>query len=67
MKTNSGAKKRFKVSKSGLVIATQTGKRHNMRKRSREAIRNQRGTVVLAECVANVVRKRIPYGLRKKK
>ena len=43
MKTKSSAKKRFKFTASGKVIATQANKQHNMRKRSKRQIRNQRG------------------------
>lgn len=48
LKTKSSAKKRFKLSATGLVIATQAGKRHGMVKRSNKQIRNQRGTTVMA-------------------
>ena len=46
-KVKSGSKKRFRLTGSGKLIATQAGKQHNMRKRSARQIRNQRGTVVL--------------------
>lgn len=63
MKTKSSAKKRFKFTASGLVKSGQANKRHNMRKRSKRQIRNQRGTTVLPpmECkrVANFY---MPYG-----
>lgn len=48
LKTKSSAKKRFKLSATGLVIATQAGKRHGMVKRSNKQIRNQRGTTIMA-------------------
>lgn len=47
MKTKSSVKKRFKLTASGLVKSGQANKRHNMRKRSKRQLRNQRGTVVL--------------------
>lgn len=47
MKTKSSAKKRFKVTASGLVKMAQAGKRHGMRKRSSKFIRNARGTTVM--------------------
>lgn len=47
MKTKSSAKKRFKLTASGLVRAGQAGKRHGMIKRSNNFIRNARGTMIL--------------------
>ena len=49
MKTKSSAKKRFKVTATGLIKAAQTGKRHGMIKRTNKQIRNLRGTAVLFE------------------
>ncbi len=63
LKTKSGAKKRFKLSASGKVIASQAGKRHGMIKRTNKQIRNQRGTRVLSESDAKHIRKIfMPYG-----
>ncbi len=62
MKTKSGAKKRFKVSGTGKIIGQQAGKRHMMIKRSNKFIRNARGTTVLSEPDARIVRKFLPYG-----
>ena len=63
MKTKSSVKKRFALTASGKVKSAQAGKQHGMIKRTNKQIRNQRGTTVLAECDANIVRKFIPYGL----
>ncbi len=49
MKTKSSAKKRFKVTSSGKVLAAQAGKRHGMIKRSNKFIRQARGTTVLSD------------------
>jgi large subunit ribosomal protein L35 len=57
MKTKSGAKKRFKVTGTGKVLAAYGGKRHNLRKRSQKMKRSARGTKVLAEGQANKVLK----------
>ena len=57
LKGHSGAKKRFHRTATGLVVATQKGKRHGMTKRSKKFIRNARGTAVLAPCVAGAVLK----------
>ena len=62
MKTKSGAKKRFKLTASGKVRAGQAGKRHGMIKRTNKQIRNQRGTVILSESDARIVRKFLPNG-----
>ncbi len=63
MKTKSGAKKRFKLTASGKVKAGQAGKRHGMIKRTKKQIRNKRGTTVLKDCDAKVIkRKFLPNG-----
>lgn len=62
MKTKSSAKKRFKLTASGKVRASQAGKQHGMIKRTNKQIRNLRGTSVLAECDAKIVRKFLPNG-----
>lgn len=62
MKTKSSAKKRFKLTASGKVKGSQAGKQHGMIKRTNKQLRNQRGTTVLAECDAKIVRKFLPNG-----
>ena len=62
MKTKSGAKKRFKLTASGKVRAGQAGKRHGMIKRTNKQIRKQRGTSILSESDARIVRKFLPNG-----
>lgn len=57
LKTKSSLKKRFRITKNGKVIATQAKKRHNMRKLSTRAKREQRGTVVLQGGAATIVKK----------
>ena len=61
MKTKSSAKKRFKFSATGKVIAPQAGKRHGMIKRTNKQIRNQRGTMVLASGDERLVKIHMPY------
>jgi large subunit ribosomal protein L35 len=61
MKTKSGAKKRFKVTASGRVVAGQAGKRHGMIKRTRKFIRNARGTTTLSPQDAKIVKSYMPY------
>ena len=62
LKTKSGAKKRFKLTGTGKVRAQQAGKRHGMIKRSNKFIRNARGTTILKEQDAKIVRQFLPYG-----
>ena len=61
MKTKSGAKKRFKVTATGKIKVGQAGKRHGMIKRTRKFIRDARGTTVLCEPDARIVRQFLPY------
>ncbi len=61
MKTKSSAKKRFKVTATGKVLAQQAGKRHGMIKRTSKFIRSARGTAALSEPDARIVKKYMPY------
>ena len=61
MKTKSSCKKRFSMTASGKVRATQAGKQHGMIKRTNKQIRNQRGTMVLTEGDAKIVKGFMPY------
>jgi large subunit ribosomal protein L35 len=61
MKTKSSAKKRFKVTGTGKVMAAQAGKRHGMIKRTNKFIRNARGTTVLSEPDQKIVKSYMPY------
>jgi large subunit ribosomal protein L35 len=62
MKTKSGVKKRFRLTGSGKVIATQANKRHGMIKRTKKQIRNQRGTTIMHPSDAKIVKSWMPYG-----
>jgi large subunit ribosomal protein L35 len=63
LKTKSGAKKRFSLTASGKVRMNQAGKQHGMIKRTKKFIRNQRGTSIMADVDARVVKKNfLPYG-----
>ena len=61
MKTTSGAKKRFLLTASGKVRSGQAGKRHGMIKRTNKFIRNQRGSTILSEQDARIVKIHLPY------
>ncbi len=62
MKTKSGAKKRFKLTATGKVRGQQAGKQHGMIKRTKKFIRNARGTEILCDQDARVIKKFLPYG-----
>ena len=55
LKTHSGSKKRFKITARGGVKAQPSGKRHNMRKRSRDMKRNARGMTMLTPMDARII------------
>lgn len=57
LKTKSSAKKRFKLTGTGKVKMAQAGKRHGMRKRSNEFLRDARGMSIMDESNAKNVRK----------
>jgi large subunit ribosomal protein L35 len=57
LKTKSGAKKRFKVTATGKVMAAQRGKRHGMIKRTKKQIRQLRGTRVLFKTDGDNIKK----------
>jgi len=57
LKSKSGAKKRFSFTASGKVRANQANKQHGMIKRTNKQIRNQRGTMILAEPDAKIIKK----------
>ena len=57
MKTKSGAKKRFKLTASGRVRANSANLRHGLRKRPQKMKRQARGTMVLSDADAKIVRR----------
>jgi large subunit ribosomal protein L35 len=61
MKTKSSAKKRFKVTATGLIKAAQAGKRHGMIKRTKKFIRDARGMSVLSDSDAKIIKTYMPY------
>ena len=63
LKTKSGAKKRFKMTASGLIKAGVAGKRHRLISHNGKYIRQQRGTKVLNDADARHVKSWAPYGL----
>ncbi|MGN6549312.1 MAG: 50S ribosomal protein L35 [Pararhizobium sp.] len=60
MKTKSSCKKRFKITATGRVKSAAAGKRHGMIKRSNKFIRDARGTMVLSDADAKIVKGFMP-------
>ena len=63
LKTKSGAKKRFKLTATGKVKAGVAGKRHRLISHNGKYIRQNRGTKVMSESDAQIIKKFLPYGL----
>lgn len=61
MKTKSSAKKRFKVTGTGKVMAAQAGKQHGMIKRTNKFLRNARGMSELSAPDTKIVKSYMPY------
>ena len=61
MKTKSAAKKRFSMTATGRVKAGQAGKRHGMIKRTAKFVQDARGTTILCDADAKIVKKYMPY------
>ncbi len=62
LKTKSGAKKRFKITASGKVKAGVAGKRHRLLSHNAKYIRTNRGTKVMSDSDAVIIKKYLPYG-----
>ncbi|MFK8040579.1 MAG: 50S ribosomal protein L35 [Rickettsiaceae bacterium] len=63
LKTKSAVKKRFSITAKGKVLASQAGKKHFMRRRTKAQIRNLRGTTILCpQDAKNIIRHFLPYG-----
>ena len=61
LKTKSGAKKRFRATGSGKIRSNHAFKRHNLRKRTQKMKRKARGTQIVAEADAKLIRSYLPY------
>ncbi len=62
LKTKSSAKKRFRLTASGKVRANAAFKRHGLSKRSKKMKRQSRGSMILADADARIVKSYLPYG-----
>ena len=63
LKTKSGVKKRFKMTASGKLKAGVAGKRHRLISHNAKYIRQNRGTKVMSEADAKLIKVFMPYGL----
>ena len=61
VKTHSGAKKRFHMTKNGKVKRAHAYKSHILTKKTTKRTRNLRKTTYIAECEAKNIKKLIPY------
>ena len=61
MKSNSGAKKRFKISKNGKVKRAKAYKSHILEKKSSKRKRGLRGTDLVDKSDEKKVKKMLPY------
>lgn len=61
IKTHSGAKKRFKVSKNGKIIRAHANKSHILNKKSTKRKRGLRQTAVTDKTNVAQVKRLIPY------
>jgi large subunit ribosomal protein L35 len=61
MKTKSGAKKRFRLTGSGKVRGSAAFLSHNLRRRSQKMKRQARGTMILCDADARIVKRFLPY------
>lgn len=61
LKTKSAAKKRFRATGSGKIRANFACKQHNLRKRSQKMKRKARGTFILVDADARILRSCLPY------
>ncbi len=61
MKTKSSAKKRFKITAKGKVVAAAAGLNHFLSRRSKSMKRKARGTMILSAVDAKMVKSYMPY------
>jgi large subunit ribosomal protein L35 len=57
LKTKSGAKKRFRLTASGKVRMNYAFKRHGMRKRPQKMIRKARGSHIMSDSDAKIIKR----------
>ena len=60
LKTKSGAKKRFRLTANGKVRGS-AAFLHNLRRRTQKMKRKARGTMILSDADARIVKRFLPY------
>ena len=61
IKTHSGAKKRFKLSKNGKVMRAHANKSHILNKKTTKRKRNLRKATIMDKTNSKVMKKILPY------
>ena len=61
LKSKSGAKKRFRLTGTGKVRVGAACMQHMLRRRSQKMKRNARGTMILCDQDARIVKSYMPY------
>lgn len=64
LKTHRGAAKRFRITGTGKVISTPTGRRHLMTDKRRNRKRSLRGNEPISAANQAAIHKLLPYGVR---
>ncbi len=62
IKSNSGAKKRFRITRNGKIKRAKSGKSHILEKKSPKRKRNLRGVSISSRTEFDRVRRMLPYG-----
>ena len=62
MKTKSSTKKRLRLTGTGKVRANVAYKRHMLSKKTQKMNRKARGTMILSDADARIVKSYMPYG-----
>jgi large subunit ribosomal protein L35 len=61
LKTKSSAKKRFRLTATGKVRGNVANKSHFLRRRPQKMKRKARGTMILSDADARIVKSYLPY------
>ena len=67
MKTKSGAKKRFRLTANGKVRGSAAFLQHNLRRRTQKMKRKARGTMILSDADARIVKVYMPYDRKQRR
>jgi large subunit ribosomal protein L35 len=62
LKTKRAAAKRFRFTGTGKILRNKAFHRHQLTHKAKKVKTNQRGTVVVADGDAKLIRKMLPYG-----